>query len=181
VKSSLAIEDLSPVRTQQEVALIMGISRARVCQYERSAMRRLQKCLHLFHPGAGAAAVVAPRMRRSWEREHGSGLTQCGWFRVTKLTGKGIFPPAAVCFAFNELRLIHEEYYRPPIVIGNQVGYISAAAMDEGNLSVGVWLAGLARSRGRLGSGSVALEVVILHDVPVIAAGVVETEPLQEF
>lgn len=182
LKSRLPIEGFSPVRTQHEVALIMGISAARVCQYERSAIRRLQKYLDPFRPGNGhEVVVVARRMRHSRASESASGPAHCGWFRVTTLVGNGVFPPAAVCFAFNELRSIHEENYRPPIVVGSQVGYISAAAIDEGNLTIEVWLAGSGQTLRRNARGSVELEVEIIHDVPVIAAGVVATEPLQGF
>jgi hypothetical protein len=120
-------------------------------------------------------------MRRFREGERGSDPVQCRWLRVTKLTGNGGFPPAAVCFAFNELRLMHEEDYRPPIVVGNQVGYVCAAVMDEGSLSVGVRLPGSSPTVSRIGACSVELEVEIIHDIPVIAAGVVASEPLQGF
>ncbi len=182
LKPRLSLEDFCPVLTQQQVALIMGISRARVCQHERAAMRRLQECLDPFHPGnAHDVVVVAPRMRRSREREGGPGAAQCGWLRVTKLTGNGIFSPETICFAFNELRLIHKKCYRPPIVVGDQVGYASAAAMDEGNLAVEVWLARAGQILSRIGRCSVELEVEIIHDIPVIAAGVVAAESLQGF
>lgn len=158
----------------------MGISAARVCQHERSAMRRLQQSLHPFRPGHDSEpVVVTPRMRRFREREPGSAPVQCRWLRVTHLTGNGVFPLETVCFAFNELRMIHEREYRPPVVFGEQVGFISAAAMDGGGLLVGVCLAGTGRTLERIAGGSVALKVVILHDVPVIAGGVLETEPLQ--
>jgi len=91
------------------------------------------------------------------------------------------FSPGRGLLAFNELRSIHEENYRPPIVVGSQVGYISAAAIDEGNLTIEVWLAGSGQTLRRNARGSVELEVEIIHDVPVIAAGVVATEPLQGF
>jgi hypothetical protein len=152
----------------------MGISAARVCQYERSAILRLQQYLNPFRPGNGhEVVVVARRMRHSRASEVASGPAQGGWFRVTKLSGNGVFPPAAVCFAFNELRSIHEENYRPPIVVGSQVGYISAAAMDEGNLTIEVRLTGSGQTLSQNARRSAELEVEIMHDVPVIAAGVV--------
>jgi Sigma-70, region 4 len=175
VKPSPPIHDLCAVRTQEEVALIMGISRARVCQHERMAMRRLRKWLEPYHPTRGrGAAVVDSRIQRLRERERIPGFAALGWWRVTKLVGNGDFPPATVCFAFNELRLLHEDDYRPPIVVGNRIGYVSAATMDQDYLSVRIWLAGSLRNLNRTGGGLVTLELEIIYGVPVIAAGVVE-------
>jgi hypothetical protein len=108
------------------------------------------------------------------KREHIPGFEASGWWRVANLVGNGDFPPAAVCFAFNELRLLHEDDYRPPIVVENRIGYLSAAKMDQDFLEVKVWLAGLLRTPSRIGSGLVTLELEIIYGVPVIAAGVVE-------
>ena len=174
LKPTFLKDDLYAVRSQREVAFIMGISPARVHQYELSAMRRLRRWLKPYFFDDGKPVVVAPELiRRFRERERGLNSARHGWLRITKMIGNGVFSAEAVCFAFNELRSLHEQYYRPPVLIGERFGYASAAEIDEGNLAVRVSLAGSARSLGGIGRYSFALAVEIVQEIPVIAAGVV--------
>ena len=170
----LLIDDLYAVRSRREVACIMGISPARVQQYEQSAMRRLRRWLRpYFFDDDNSAAVTSELSRRFRDRERGLNSARHGWLRITKMIGNGGFSAEAVCFAFNELRSLHERYYRPPILIGDRFGYASAAEIEEGNLAIRVSLAGSARSLGGIGTYSFCLAVETIKRIPVIAAGVV--------
>ena len=120
--------------------------------------------------------TAEPRFDDSARSQRGSGPAQRGWVRGSKISGNGIFPLEAVCFAFNELRAMHEANYRPPILIGGQVGFVCAAMMDQGHLAVRAWLDGSGWSMSSLRRCSAELRVEIICDVPVIAAGVVMVE-----
>ena len=165
----LLTADLDPIRSQKEVASILGISPARVCQHERSALRR---GLDADRVRAGAAMVVGEQRIRG-ARRFGPEPAHRIWLRIGALVGNGIFPPEAVCYAFNERRMLHEPYYRPPIVCGNQVGYASATALENAALWLQICWTRRDDAWKRAGRCRVELEVVIMHDVPVIAAGVV--------
>ena len=175
VKPSPPIHDLCAVRTQEEVALIMGISRARVCQHERMAMRRLRKWLEPYHPTRGrCAAVVDSRIQRLRERERVPGFAALGWWRVTKLVGERGFPTRHGLLCLQRAAIASRRRLPPADCCRNRIGYVSAATMDQDYLSVRIWLAGSLRNLNRTAGGLVTLELEIIYGVPVIAAGVVE-------
>jgi hypothetical protein len=154
---------------------MLGIGRARVHQFEKSAMRKLRKWLKPYLPQNDSdddGPEIPKELRIVREPTQVSHSAQHGWLKVSRIAGNEVFPPEVVCFVFNELRLLHEKAYRPPLIVGNFSGYASAAAMEGDTLLVRAWLAGGAvRALGNLGNYQFELSVQILQGIPVVQTG----------